>query len=431
MYEDVLQEHFNNKKASEGYKKISAFCRFARIFNLEWIWIDTCCINKASSSELSEAVNSMFRWYERSELCMAYLNDVTASADLNDFSQSAWFQRGWTLQELIAPTNVIFLDRDWIQIGSKASHVDLIKNITGIDTKMLLKQRNISDYSIAHRMSWAAQRETTRDEDIAYCLLGIFGINMPLLYGEGKSAFLRLQQEIMRHSSDESIFLWKKTSAESGLLAPSPASFRAGSTVSTSISTAVPTDSGYASLLQLSHSSDVKSIAGRGSILSGNQTVNFSPDHKSRLTIAFITELLDRLPIDTTLDGACTAYVDDAIESMMKRFTTDLQSLATAASQTNVALFLRQQRRYVLIILNVDVLLSNPSLAVVGGLHSRSVVRLGMQRTQTLHQTLQRLPGDRVSIARMQTSTSGWNPQGWLSRAMMRTRRGRLMKLTA
>ena len=182
---------------------------------------DTVCIDKTSSAEISEAINSMFQWYKQSTICYAYLTDVIvppntdvilSSQDgfvklnpcLGDIvSESRWFARGWTLQELIAPKEVRFFAKDWAFLGSKthsqfvphhlkpALNEDLVE-ITGI-LDMFLVSDNLSQASLAQKMSWASRRDTTRTEDVAYSLLGIFGVNMPLLYGEGERAFLRLQ----------------------------------------------------------------------------------------------------------------------------------------------------------------------------------------------------------------------------------------------
>ncbi|KAI6002305.1 hypothetical protein F5J12DRAFT_906395 [Pisolithus orientalis] len=141
-----------------------------------WLWIDTCCIDKRSSAELSEAINSMYRWYRNSQMCYVYLND--------------WFSRGWTLQELVAPKEAEFFNKSWVSIGIKQDLTSLLEDITRIPEK--------SVRAVAHIMSWAADRKTTRVEDRAYSLLGLFGVNMPMLYGEGSKAFQRLQLEIIR-----------------------------------------------------------------------------------------------------------------------------------------------------------------------------------------------------------------------------------------
>jgi hypothetical protein len=216
-----------------GYAKICFCGDQAAKDGLEYFWVDTCCIDKSSSAELSEAINSMYNWYENATKCYAYLSDVSYLGGnypkepvMVEFSKSRWFKRGWTLQELIAPSEVVFFSKEWSPIGTKSSLTKDLTEITGID-RQVLGGAHPSVSSIADRMSWAAKRETTRDEDIAYSLLGIFDINMPLLYGEGKKAFIRLQEEIMKVSDDQSIFAWKSSDpiSHSGLLATYPEHF--------------------------------------------------------------------------------------------------------------------------------------------------------------------------------------------------------------
>jgi hypothetical protein len=215
-------------RKKEGYNKIKQCCEVAKRDGFNHAWIDTCCIDKTSSSELSEAINSMYRWYSTADVCYVYLSDVPSTgdpkADGSDFSRSRWFTRGWTLQELIAPSVVIFFGSDWKQIGSKSSLRKPITDTTGIHLGILLGD-STENASIAQRMSWAANRETTRPEDLAYSLMGLFHVYMPMIYGEGgEHAFLRLQEEILKISDDESIFAWT-SSLSSGLLAVAPAAF--------------------------------------------------------------------------------------------------------------------------------------------------------------------------------------------------------------
>jgi hypothetical protein len=163
-------------KFLRGWSKIENCCAEARRSCLNYVWIDTCCIDKSSSADLSEAVNSMFRWYQKSKVCYAYLSDVSSGDKDPDtlkraFAASKWFTRGWTLQELIAPTAVVFLDRDWVRIGSKGSLREEIQSVTGIQLNDYIHLQSIS---VARRMSWASKRETTREEDMAYCLMGLF-----------------------------------------------------------------------------------------------------------------------------------------------------------------------------------------------------------------------------------------------------------------
>lgn len=252
--EEVSYDEMGNYRSSDdggvrskrGFRKIEMSCQRARRDGYWYIWIDTCCINKSSSAELSEAINSMFAWYQRAGICYAYLEDVPGSfaalPDLGDghslsnaeesqlmkseFASSRWFTRGWTLQELIAPAEVKFYTTNYGFIGSKRSLAYLIKRITGIDEALLLGEKPLQTFCIARKMSWAAKRLTTRLEDIAYSLMGIFDVNMPLIYGEGRNAYRRLQEEIIKQSADESIFAWDDgTESRRSLFAPGPYSY--------------------------------------------------------------------------------------------------------------------------------------------------------------------------------------------------------------
>jgi hypothetical protein len=237
-------------KEKAGYWKIERCCEQAKSDGFGYAWVDTCNIDKRSSAELSEAINSMFQWYSQAQVCYAYLADVsllpagdddTISSEYTPpyprpvwgFPSSRWFERGWTLQELIAPMHVVFFDRDWVEIGTKASLLEDLVEITGIPPEALMDPLSIRRSCIAERMSWASKRQTTRVEDMAYSLLGIFGVNMPLLYGEGAKAFHRLQRQILAESNDHSIFAWTapnppNSSTEfhgTSVLAESPAMF--------------------------------------------------------------------------------------------------------------------------------------------------------------------------------------------------------------
>ncbi|TBU25371.1 hypothetical protein BD311DRAFT_501465 [Dichomitus squalens] len=199
-------------------RKIREACKVARDAGHRYLWIDSCCIDKTSSSELSESINSMYQWYGRAKVCFAHLADVPAGEDpragQSAFRRSRWFTRGWTLQELIAPSAVKFLSQDWIAIGTKATLGYVIEEITGIPIALLLRVKSLGDFSVAQRLSWAGQRETSRKEDKAYSLLGIFSINMPTLYGEGDRAFRRLLEEIVRRIPDQSVFAWGRVYAD-------------------------------------------------------------------------------------------------------------------------------------------------------------------------------------------------------------------------
>jgi len=209
-----------------GYKKIKQCCAKALEAGFRYVWIDTCCIDKTNSVELSEAINSMFRWYQNSATCYAYLADVTPND--SPFGRSRWFKRGWTLQELIAPTDVLFFDRYWNEIESRESLRGDIERVTGVPQQVLVNG-SLHGHCIAEIMSWAGCRETTRLEDRAYSLLGLFGVSMPLIYGEGGQAFKRLQLEIMKSSTDHSLFAWTAQVGApqgEGVLATSPDEFR-------------------------------------------------------------------------------------------------------------------------------------------------------------------------------------------------------------
>jgi hypothetical protein len=221
-------------RSKEAFHKIEMTCKLASGDGLAYVWVDTCCIDKSSSAELTEAINSMFVWYKRAAVCYVYLSDLKSSADVSTALEDCrWFRRGWTLQELIAPQKVNFFDQNWQFKGCKNRLLEEISGITGIGSTVLEHLAPLSSVAVATRLSWAAGRETTREEDAAYCLLGIFDVNMPLLYGEGTKAFRRLQEEIIKAECDLSIFAWRADPSQSGqpdrrysgILAESPMEF--------------------------------------------------------------------------------------------------------------------------------------------------------------------------------------------------------------
>jgi hypothetical protein len=198
-----------------GYDKIRSCGEQAKRDGLQFFWVDTCCIDKTSSAELSEAINSMHQWYKNAKICYVYLSDFSGSTDISLMRESRWFTRAWTLQELLAPRKLQFFDQAWNPLVMNNSLRSVVSGATGIEMKFLFEDpsRHFLNTSIAKRMSWAAKRQATRQEDRAYSLLGIFRVNMTLLYGEGgEKAFLRLQEEIMKYSSDQSIFAWQRVS---------------------------------------------------------------------------------------------------------------------------------------------------------------------------------------------------------------------------
>lgn len=254
---------------SLGFEKIKNFCEYvkkggpdrsniSRNKAVNWVWVvsideynlycetqadlyssldqDTCCIDKRSSAELSEAINSMWKIYGKSLSCVVHLADVPSLDTgrehiLSKLTESRWFTRGWTLQELLAPFEVIFCNSNWETIGMLHRDLklqDAVAEATRIEKVYLVnyidKGGTLNRACVAKKLSWASTRQTTRPEDMAYCLLGLLDVNMPLLYGEGaKKAFLRLQHEFLKQSDDESIFAWTRSSnvrLKFGLLAP-------------------------------------------------------------------------------------------------------------------------------------------------------------------------------------------------------------------
>lgn len=195
--------------------KVKGFCKIAHEAGYELVWIDSCCIDSSSSAELSEAINSMYQWYRLAEVCYVYLADVPdgdkPAARDSAFRTSRWRTRGWTLQELIAPKRVVFLTRTWRFLGTKMGFASTLEEITGIDFAILTGIAELESVSVARRMSWAAGRKTKRIEDEAYCLMGLFGVHMATIYGEGRNAFLRLQEEIIKTIPDQSIFAWGRS----------------------------------------------------------------------------------------------------------------------------------------------------------------------------------------------------------------------------
>ena len=200
-------------KNKAGFKKIRFCAEQAAIDGLQYFWVDTCCIDKRNNTELSKAITSMFRWYQSAARCYVYLSDVSMQDNNNNnnnntdnlhpngawklaFRKSRWFTRGWTLQELIAPTSVEFFSAEGERLGNKLTLESIIHDVTGIPINVL-RQGPSSDLTIDEQMSWAANRYTKEPEDEAYSLLGIFDISMPLLYGEGREkALRRLHEEI-------------------------------------------------------------------------------------------------------------------------------------------------------------------------------------------------------------------------------------------
>ena len=282
LFEDIRDTSKVDWTTKKGCFKIKKTCEQALQDGCDFVWIDTCNIYKDSSTELSEAINSMFRWYRDAVICYAYIFDIRAG-DQRSLSECRWLTRGWTLQEMIAPDRVHFYDMNWEYLGSRISLAAQLSKSSGIHASVLLRRHHgqmgfqiptekghsimtftgeiedtsysrktiaesecqcctsteiddvrsmLDGFSVAQKMKWASKRKTTREEDIAYCLMGLFDVNMPLLYGEGKKAFYRLQKAILGISSDHSILAFRSDLSEilvpeeSPLLAPHPTFFR-------------------------------------------------------------------------------------------------------------------------------------------------------------------------------------------------------------
>ena len=285
-------------KKARGYKKLQNFLDKAEKFGCKFAWSDTCCIDKSSSAELQESLVSMFKWYRKSEICIAYMGDTTS---IKDIQGDSWFTRGWTLQELLAPQKMQFYNKEWVPIndygnpkleremekccnqliewyndklngrGERNNWTDGLKWADDVDnndkvkpglhfpysfeeqregTRELLDKGNVvflkvveqvvgigpddlndfnpGSYNIRERLNWASGRTTTKDEDMAYSLMGIFDVQLPINYGEGAAkAFFNLQSEIMKRSCDMGLFAWSgKSSPYASLLAAGPECFK-------------------------------------------------------------------------------------------------------------------------------------------------------------------------------------------------------------
>jgi hypothetical protein len=225
-FDDLLND---TGKEKVGYEKIRFCAQQAERDGLRYFWVDTCCINKADSVELQDAINSMFRWYQDAAMCYVYLSDVRiaeqdASGEVSesiwepDFRKSRWFTRGWTLQELLAPRVVKFFSQEGQLLGDKRTLERHIHDITGIDSPAI-RGTHLSTFSVEERLSWANSRQTTRREDKAYSLLGLFGIHMLPNYGEGEEhAFERLLRKIEK--SSKSLPLHQQVSSQDRNIPP-------------------------------------------------------------------------------------------------------------------------------------------------------------------------------------------------------------------
>jgi hypothetical protein len=204
-FKDMLESRGMEKK---GYAKITFCAEQAQRDGLKFFWVDTCCIDKSQSSELNEAITSMYRWYQTAAKCYVYLRDVRCNIHSRStveeaIRRSRWFERGWTLQELLAPRVVEFYNEKGDFLGDRSSLCELIAQCTNIPPSALTGT-TMSEFDVELRLSWMKGRRTTKEEDKAYALLGIFGVAMTAIYGEGyDNAFARLNREI-QWSSDVS-----------------------------------------------------------------------------------------------------------------------------------------------------------------------------------------------------------------------------------
>ncbi|KAF2669743.1 hypothetical protein BT63DRAFT_425417 [Microthyrium microscopicum] len=198
-FEDLHSRgHAAFSKKKESYQKLIGCCSVAQKHGLQWVWLDNCCIDKSDHAQLSYAVSSIFQWYQRAEICITYLSDVHA---MKDFHRARWFTRGWTLQELLAPTRLVFFNRHWEPLGTRQALASLISHITTIHPEYLMRSWSPSTNSLRLLYDAVLTRQTTKPEDQAYCLLGLLGIYMEVDYGEGlNSAFERLYATVEQYS---------------------------------------------------------------------------------------------------------------------------------------------------------------------------------------------------------------------------------------
>jgi predicted Zn-ribbon and HTH transcriptional regulator len=201
-------------KDKTSYAKIRFCVDRAAADGLDHCWVDTCCIDKSNQQEVQTAINSMFRWYQTARKCYVYLSDVQVPTEVSNaqafpiswmeaFRRSRWFTRGWTLQELLAPASVGFFSQEGQLLGTRISLEDDIQKITRLPVGAL-RGHDLTEFSVHERISWTAERTTKYAEDRVYCLLGMFGVFLPLIYGEGeKNAMRRLKEEIQKQRASK------------------------------------------------------------------------------------------------------------------------------------------------------------------------------------------------------------------------------------
>ena len=231
--EPTSQDISGGKRYVAGFKKLAQFCKTSSKLGHKLAWVDTCCLDKTNAAELSEAIHAMYKWYANSYLCIVYLAESTSDAD---WPREPWFTRGWTLQELLAPKRVKFYDKSWRPfippgIDDDRKSVDIVRpleTITGIPRTVLTTDNShgVQGHSFWEIMSWASKRQTTRTEDRAYCLVGLFRISLTIAYGEGQRAFSRLLEAISAKNPSWEVFAWfGQPSVDHFALPSSPASY--------------------------------------------------------------------------------------------------------------------------------------------------------------------------------------------------------------
>ncbi|KAJ8595658.1 hypothetical protein M405DRAFT_727638, partial [Rhizopogon salebrosus TDB-379] len=202
---------------NDGFRKLSKFCEKARAMGYKLAWSDTCCIDKTNSAQLDEAIRSMFRWYRNAAICIVHLSE---SLNVEQMKNDAWFTRGWTLQKLLASLSIKIFNKDWSPIcptdlpndknnDQLMSNISKITDIPVLDLQYFLPGTN----QIRKKMAWASKRMTTRIEDAAYSLVGIFDVSMPIAYGEGDWAFHRLMEVIIERCDEWEMFAWSGPSS--------------------------------------------------------------------------------------------------------------------------------------------------------------------------------------------------------------------------
>ncbi|OJA14572.1 hypothetical protein AZE42_06368 [Rhizopogon vesiculosus] len=210
--EPTYEEMKSGTARGPGYWKLKKFCEKAWSFKVEFAWSDTCCIDKSSSTELDQSIRSMHRWYYNSDICIVHLAE---SETIEDMMYDEWTRRGWTLQELLAPVNIKFFNKYWMPMTRDANDkspkkteiMQKLEIATGIPHKDLWIFQP-GPARVDERMTWAAKRKTTRVEDVAYSLMGMFDVSLQIAYGEGRDrAFSRLIEAIMQ-GGDPSVLNW-------------------------------------------------------------------------------------------------------------------------------------------------------------------------------------------------------------------------------